>query len=308
MNKKLQLILSLLLALALLWGCGAQSTGAQDVYHRFDGEVLKEDAMSAVVPNLDLNRAPDSSTPATTPSLDNNPGANLPEGRKLIRRVTMEVQTKNMDALLPEIEQQVAVLGGYLERKEIYSGSGSTSQWRNANLLIRIPADKADQFLDTVGNAANVTSLNENLTDVTLDYVATESRIKALRAEEARLLELMDQAKNLSELLEVEARLTDVISELEAVESRLRLYDNQIDYTSIQLSIRQVTELTTPEDEMTIWERISTGFMNTLTGLGETLVDLFVWLIVFSPVLAVLGIVAFVAFKLIRFFRKRKQK
>ena len=298
MNKKLQLILSMLLALALLWGCGAQSTGAQDVYHRFDGEVLKEDDALA----------PMSPPAASTPNLDNNsPSVGLPEGRKLIRRVTMEVQTKNMDALLPEIEQQVAVLGGYLERKEIYSGSGSTSQWRNANLLIRIPADKADQFLDTVGNAANVTSLNENLTDVTLDYVATESRIKALRAEEARLLELMDQAKNLSELLEVEARLTDVISELEAVESRLRLYDNQIDYTSIQLSIRQVTEITTPEDEMTIWERISTGFMNTLTGLGETLVDLFVWLIVFSPVLAVLGIVAFVAIKLIRFFKKKKQ-
>ena len=297
MNKKLHLILSLLLALALLWGCGAQSTGAQDVYHRFDSEVLKEDAL-----------APMSPPAASSPNLDSSdPGANLPEGRKLIRKVNMEVQTKNMDALLPEIDSQVAALGGYLERRELYNSSTTSSQWRTASLLIRIPADKADQFLDTVGNAANVTSLNENLTDVTLDYVATESRIKALRAEEARLLELMDQAKNLSELLEVEARLTDVISELEAVESRLRLYDNQIDYTSIQLSIRQVTELTTPEDEMTIWERISTGFMNTLTGLGETLVDLFVWLVISSPVLAVLGIVAFVAIKLIRFFKKKKQ-
>lgn len=298
MNKKLALILSLLLVLALLWGCGTQSTGAQDVYHRFDGEVLKEDAL-----------APMSPPAASTPNLDNNsPSVGLPEGRKLIRRVTMEVQTKTLDDLLPALEAQITALGGYLERRELYNGSTASSQWRTAHLTVRIPADKADQFLDTVGNAANVTSLNENLTDVTLDYVATESRIKALQAEEARLLELMDQAKNLSELLEVEARLTDVISELEAVESRLRLYDNQIDYTSIQLSIRQVTELTTPEDEMTIWERISTGFMNTLTGLGDTLVDLFVWLVISSPVLAVLGVVAFVAFKLIRFFRKRKQK
>lgn len=303
MKKKLTVILAMVMALALLWGCGAKSAGNQDVYYRAEGEVLKEDALSAVAPNLDSGMPA-----ATSPSLENDPGSNLPEGRKLIRKVNMEIQTKNMDALLPEIESQVTALGGYLERKEIYSGSGSTSAWRNANLTIRIPAAMADQFLEKIGTAANVTSLNETLTDVTLSYVATESRIKALEAEEARLLELMDQAKNLSELLEVEARLTDVISELESVESQLRLYDNQIDYTSISLSIRQVTEITTPEDEMTIWERISTGFMATLTGLGETLVDLFVWVVVSSPVLAVLGIVAFAVYRLIRFLRKRKQK
>lgn len=302
MKKKLTVILAMVMALTLLWGCGAKSAGNQDVYYRAEGEVLKEDALSAVAPNLDSGKPA-----ATTPSTD-NPTANLPEGRKLIRKVNMEVQTKNMDALLPEIEQQVAALGGYLERREVYSDSNASSQWRTAYLTVRIPAAMADQFLEKIGTAANVTSLNETLTDVTLSYVATESRIKALEAEEARLLELMDQAKNLSELLEVEARLTDVISELESVESQLRLYDNQIDYTSISLSIRQVTEITTPEDEMTIWERISTGFMATLTGLGEALVDLFVWVVVSSPVLAVLGIVAFAVYRLIRFLRKRKQK
>ena len=303
MKKQLALILAALLVPALLWGCGAKSTEAQDVYYRAEGEVLKEDALSAAVPDLD-----NAMSAATSPSLENDPGSNLPEGRKLIRKVNMEVQTKNMDALLPEIEQQVAALGGYLERREVYSDSNSSSQWRTAYLTVRIPADNADRFLDKVGAAANVTSLNETLTDVTLDYVATESRIKALQAEEARLLELMDQAQNLTELLEVEARLTDVISELESVESQLRLYDSMIDYTSIQLSIRQVTEITTPEDEMTLWERISTGFMGTLTELGDTLVDLFVWVIVSSPVLAVLGVVAFAVYWLIRFIWKRKQK
>jgi hypothetical protein len=187
MNKKLHLILSLLLALALLWGCGAQSTGAQDVYHRFDGEVLKEDAL-----------APMSPPAASTPNLDNNsPSVGLPEGRKLIRRVTMEVQTKTLDDLLPALEAQITALGGYLERRELYNGSTASSQWRTAHLTVRIPADKADQFLDTVGNAANVTSLNENLTDVTLDYVATESRIKALQAEGFQAVAATEKSRKL---------------------------------------------------------------------------------------------------------------
>lgn len=300
-NKKVLWIVSFLLISALLWGCGAEPAGNQDVYSRAEGEMLKEDSLSAV--------APTSSPAAGTPDLDNStPSAVLPAGRKLIRKVTMEAQTKEMDALLPQLEQQIDALGGYLERRELYNGTSGISQWRTANLLIRIPSDQADTFLSQLGSAANVISLNETLTDVTLDYVATESRIKALQAEQDRLLELMDQANSLSELLEVEARLTDVISELEAVESQKRIYDNMIDYTSIQLTLRQVTELTTPEDEMTLWQRISTGFMSTLTGLGDTLVDLFVWLVVSSPVLAVLAAVAFAVFKLVRFIRKRKQK
>ena len=245
-----------------------------------------------------------------TPVVENGktPAAVLPEGRKLIRRVSIEAQTQDMNALLPEIEQQVSALGGYLESREVYSGSNASSQWRNARLTIRIPSDKADQFLDNLGNAANVVSLNENLTDVTLDYVATESRIKALRTEQERLLELLGQANNLSEVLEIEARLTDVIAELEAVESQLRLYDNMIDYTSIQLSVRQVTELSTPEDEMTVWQRISTGFMATLNGLGDTLVDVFVWVIVSSPVLVFLAVLAFAVIMLIRLIKKKTKK
>ena len=291
MNKRnLKLILIMILTVALLWGCGAapmasdKSDGYNDAY--------REEAPAATNPVVDLDKT----------------GNVLPEGRKLIRRVNIEAQTQNMDALLPEIEGQVATLGGYIENREVYSNSSNTTHWRTARMTIRIPSDKADQFLNTVDTKANVVSLNENLTDVTLDYVATESRIKALRAEEARLLELMDAAKNLSELLEVEKRLTDVAAQLEAVESQLRLYDNQIDYTSITLNIRQVTELSKPEDEMSVWERIATGFTENLTGLGDTLVDFFVWVIASSPVLVFLGAVGFGLVKVITAIRRRKRK
>ena len=285
-TKKLKFMVLLLTVLALLWGCGSGKAS------NMTAEAMPKDEASAEM---------------GVPGESSKPGTILPEGRKLIRRVSMEAQTQDMDALLPQIEQKVSALGGYLESREVYSGSNTASQWRNARLTIRIPSDKADQFLSDLGAAVNVLSLSENLTDVTLDYVATESRIKALQTEQNRLLELLDQANNLSEILEVEARLTDVIAELEAVESQLRLYDNQIDYTSISLSVRQVTELSTPEDQMTVWQRISTGFMATLTDMADTLVDLFVWVAVMSPVLALLAVLVFALIKLIGFLRKRKK-
>ncbi len=293
-RKFISLLLVLVLLLGLLSGCGASSNGS-----KFDAEYgMVSDAPAADSP---MESVTDQSAGSMT--------ANLPQNRKMIRTVYMDAQTQDMDGLLASLEQQLNALGGYMENREVYKGSSKTSQWRNANLTLRIPSDQADAFLNQVEASANVLSVREDLDDVTLDYVATESRITALETERDRLLVLMEQAADLSDLLEVEARLTDVLYELESVTSQLRLYDNLIDYTTIHLSISQVTQLTTPEDEQTVWERISIGFMNTLEGLGETLVDMFVGLIVASPVLLIIAIpVVAVLLLLRRHTRKKKAK
>ena len=294
------LLLVTALLVSLLSGCGASTGGA---YKNEAADAPAAEAPMEMKPEMDYGYADVESSVGTSGT-----GTTLPANRKLIRTVHMDAQTKDMDSLLPAVEQQIAVLGGYIENREVYGGSSSTSQWRNAHLTIRIPADKADSFLNQVQQNANVTSLNESTEDITLDYVATASRIKALETEQARLLELMEQAGSLTELLEVEARLTDVVYELENYGSRLRLYDNLVDYATIHLSIHQVTELTTPEDEQTVWERISTGFMSTLRGLGDTLVDILVWLIVISPVLVVLAIPVVIIVLIIRASQKKKSR
>ena len=51
--------------------------------------------------------------------------------------------------------------------------------------------------------------------------------------------------------------------ELENRASQLRLYDNQVDYATIYLSIDEVQEYT-PVEEPTVWERISGGFVSSI--------------------------------------------
>ena len=242
----------------------------------------------------------------STDSASGSTSAKLPQNRKLIRTVRIEAESENMDELLTSLEQKLTALGGYVENREMYNNSGNEYRWRSAQLTLRIPSDQADTFLTQVEDDANVTSLNESMEDVTLDYIDTESRILALETEQARLLELMEQAETLSDLLEIEARLTDVRYELESYASQLRLYDNLIDYTTIHLTLRQVTTLT-PTQEQTVWQRIGTGFVSTLEGLGEVLTDIFVWLIVASPVLVLLAIPVTVVLLLLRARRKKKK-
>ena len=291
-------ILSLLLCAALLLGlaaCGAKSEATYSA-----GAVVEEAAPEAPAMMADN---------AASLKGANSGSTALPEGRKWIITIDMNVETEDLDSLMTDLDQKIKALNGYVEDQNIHNGSSYASRrYRSANLTVRIPDEKVDQFTDEISGLANVVNQNLRREDITLKYVSTSSRVTALETEEARLLELLAKADNMTDLLEIEARLTDVRYELENHASQLRLYDNMIDYTTISLSVRQVTELSTPEDEMTIWERISTGFMSTLTDLGDTLVDLFVWLIVSSPVLVLLGAVSFCVLKLIQFIRKRKEK
>ena len=235
--------------------------------------------------------------------------AALPEGRKWIITIDMTVETDDLDMLTADLDQKIKSLGGYVEDQSVHNGSNYASRrYRSANLTVRIPEEKADQFTSDISGLANVVSQNLRREDITLNYVATSSRVTALETEEARLLELLAQAETMEDLLTIEARLTDVRYELENYTSQLRLYDNQIDYATIYLYIEEVQEYT-PVEEPGFFERIRNTFSDALEGLGDGIVNITVFLVGNSPYILVFCAVAFVIFKLakgpkIRFRKK----
>ena len=286
---KIRRILTLLLALAMvltLAACGGASKGVA-----MDSAAQAPAAEMAAGDRLTANSAPGSSA--------------LPENRKWIITVDMSVETDDLDTMLSALDEHILSMNGYVEDQNVYNGSNySTRRYRNANLTVRIPASDVDRFAEEVSGICNVVNTGINKEDVTLRYVDVESRKIALETEEARLLELMAQAETMSDLLEIEARLTDVRYQLESAASQLRTYDNQIDYATIYLHIEEVQEYT-PVVEKTVWQRITDGFGDSLEDLGDSLVDLFVWLIVSSPFLLVYGAIAAVIFVLVRKLSKK---
>ena len=236
----------------------------------------------------------------------------LPENRKWIITINMDVETEDLDALLEQLDEQIAEFGGYVENQNIHNGSNYAShRYRSANLTIRIPVQQVEQFTGSISGFANVTSQNVNREDITLQYTATANRVTALETEEARLLELLAEAETMSDLLEIEARLTDVRYELENFASQLRLYDNQVDYATVYLYISEVQEYT-PVEDPTFVERIKTTFSDALEGLGDGIVNLTVFLMGNSPYLLTFGLLAFVLFRLAKrpgkWFKFRKAK
>lgn len=212
---------------------------------------------------------------------------NILSERKLIKTVDLNVETKSFDEVMNTLEKQVASMGGYIENMETYNGStysGYRSE-RNASMTIRIPKDKLDAFLNTVSDISNVVRRSENVDDVTLAYVDTESRRNALRTEQERLLELLAVAQSIDEIIMIEDRLSDVRYELESMESQLRTYDNKVDYSTVYLYVDEVKELT-PVSEETVWQRISGGFGESLKDIGNGFVEFVIWFVVNLPYLA----------------------
>ena len=239
---------------------------------------------------------------------DPGSGAQLSD-QKLITTVELNAETEDLDALMPQLSEHIAQLGGYVEFQNTYYGSAYSSyRHRSANMTIRIPADKLNDFLLHVEGASNVTSKQQSQDNVTLQYVDTESRVAALEAERDRLMELLEQAGDLSDLLKIEERLTDVLYDLESTTAQLRSLDNQVSYATVNLYIDEV-KIFTETQEQTVWQRIASGFGGNLRNIGEDIVDFFVWLVTYSPQLIVIGGIVWLAVRTVRrAIKKRRAK
>lgn len=325
-GSKRNRLLAAALAAVLLTGCGSadkmttesaydggyydmQSNGAyatDDIYGYDNAEPAEAPEMVEDAEfDMAAEEAGSASGSAESPQIQDT-------SRKLIKNVNMEVETEEFDTLLNKVEQKVNGLGGYVESSYTYNGSsyyGSNS--RNASMTIRIPAEKLDDFLSEVSESSNVISRNESVTDVTLQYVDMESHKKVLLAEQDRLLELMEQVETIEDIITLESRLSEVRYQIESMESQLRTYDNQISYSTIYLEINEVTKLT-PVKEQSTWEKISTGFVDSLYGVGKGILNFIIRFIISLPYLVVWAVVLFVIVLIVKLIikltKKRKEK
>ncbi len=207
--------------------------------------------------------------------------------RKLIKTVNISAETEDFDTLVPALQKQVEALGGYIESISIYDVNSyyvenQRVKQRCASLTARVPKEKLDDFLAQFGEQVNVTSRSENVEDVTLRYVDLESHKKALLTEQERLLALMEKAETVEDIIAIESRLSEVRYQLESMESQLRTYDNQIDYSTLYLNLEEVRSYSAPETA-TVWQRIERGFMKSLEDIGLGIRDFAIGLVIDIP-------------------------
>ncbi len=229
------------------------------------------------------------------------------ENRKIIENIELSVETKEFDKLLESINEHLKALGGYVESSNVYGREFDSYDNRSANMKIRIPAEKSQNFSDYISENSVVISRSVTTEDVTLTYVDIESRVAALTAEKESLEALLKNAKTVEEIVTVRDKLTEVIYEIESHQSQLRTYDNLVDYCTVTIYIDEVERTTVVEDQ-SVWQEIGTNLKNNFEHVGDGMVSLFVFVVSAIPYFIPFIIIALIIIVPIVVRRKKKKK
>lgn len=309
-NKMIQLILISMIGISLV-ACGSADKGMTSDMTA-SSEVMSAVEAPAEMVNYDYTEAKteegEEAPAANTNGNEADVTENVSSNRKLIRNVNLTVETEKFDGLMGNLETKINELGGYVENSDIYNGSYYSEYdmgERSANLTVRIPADKLDDFINQVSSQANITNKSETVEDVTLQYVDLESHKKALSKEQDRLYELLEKAETMEDILKIEEKLADVRYQLESMESQIRTFDNQITYSTVYLCINEVTRIS-PQAPKNVGERITSGLSETFYNIGTGFIDFFVWFVVNLPILLIWAVIIIVIIIIVMKVKKKK--
>ena len=182
--------------------------------------------------------------------------------RKIVRNASLYVETKDLNKFIESIDAKTDALGGYNESAEIDNYNSAT-----ADLVIRIPAEKLDDFIAAVDEIATVQSKSISAADITDSYTDVESHIKALETEETALLKILENCKTVSETIEVQNRLSQVRSELDGYKTQIKNYDSQIAYSRVAISVSEESRIIKSDDSFS--SRLKAKFEDSVYNIGN---------------------------------------
>ena len=221
--------------------------------------------------------------------------------RKLIYNTYISLESKKFDEDVAAVKELVKANGGYFESSSTYGNKEYGN--RSAGFTARIPADKYDAFMGSVGDVGAVTSKNESIEDITSDYVDVQARIKSLNTKLERLQELEANAENVTELLEIEDRINEVQYQIESYTAQMKTYDDQVDYSTVNIDITEVATYTEIKAD-SAWNRFVEAFGDSFAGFVEFLQGLVIAIIYMLPYLIIIAIVLIIVIRI----RKKKGK
>lgn len=155
--------------------------------------------------------------------------------KKIIKNGSIEFETTNINATRKRILQSLKKYGGYVDEDNQSTNSGIDR--KEYNLKISIPARYFDFLVDSVSASADkIDSKNISVTDVTTRYIDIKTRLDNKKILENRYLELLKRGTKISDLLEIENKLTEIRSDIESTQGQLNYLNKQVAYSSLDIT------------------------------------------------------------------------
>ncbi len=223
------------------------------------------------------------------------------DNRKIVKKANISIRTKEYDIFMTALSQKIEQYGGYVEASEEYNYS--TNSNRNANMRVKVPAESLDKFIEELSVIGTVTSKSVTSSDITDSYINVESQIKALETEEKTLLGILEKAQSLTDVIELQQRLSQVRADLDSLKTQKQQYDGMVSFSGITLDINEVDRVVEGDD--TFFGEIKEKLMNNLYDLGDFFRELAINLIAALPYIAIIGVVAVIVIVIVKKVRRK---
>ncbi len=233
--------------------------------------------------------------------------------RLIIRNKTLRIEVKKVADAIKSIQAASKKDGGIITGMQVATDSGSPIyRYEDTGapsdgtallgyIVVRVPADKFEAFVDEVSGLGTVRYEAETSDDVTQQHVDLKARLDNLRAEEKRLREFFTAAKDVKDMLAVEQELSRVRGEVEGLDAQVKYLERQAAMATVTIDLNEPQPVVRPSGEN--W-----GFGDAVTSGFRGAAGAIQLIIIVGITLAPFLVIALVLFYAIRaIVRKRRR-
>jgi hypothetical protein len=225
--------------------------------------------------------------------------------RMIIKSGTMSIETEKYDESANQITDYVKKAGGFVTNS---SSSVNASGKKQGSITIRINSDKYDQMVKDMNNFGKILNSQINGNDVTSEYIDLQARLTTQGELEKRLLNLLNEkTARLTDVVDVEQKLSNVREEIEKIQGRMKFLKNQTEFSTLTVSIYEPSLMTTSTGGGFFYE-LGQGFSRGLKGFTEILSGIITLTIALLPILVILAALGYATILIIRKAKARKIK
>ncbi len=223
--------------------------------------------------------------------------------QKIIKTGTLDLVVDQADESLTAVETLAQAKGGYVQTSTIQEHEDGTL---SGYVTIRVPAEVFDETIEELkGMAVVVERETTSAEDVTEQYIDLAARLKNAKAQESRYVEILDVAKTVEEILQIESALGNIRGYIESLQGQLQYLDSLTGFSTITISLSEEPVITVGGKEFRPGTTVKQA-AQAVVAIAQALVVAVIWIVIVGIGIGVpLALIVWLGWKGITRLRKR---
>ncbi|MCT4640122.1 MAG: DUF4349 domain-containing protein [Bacteroidales bacterium] len=199
-------------------------------YKNFDENSDKYAGASYEIPIAERSSVPNP-PPIPPPTLGESKHTAI---KKIIKDGNMSIEVTDLQNSKKRVDSLVKLYNGYYAKESLNNYRRTISY----NLKIRVPNNNFEKLVaDVEKGKGKINSKEIDARDVTDEFIDVETRLNNKRSYLKRYNELLNKAKTIKDIVQIEDKISEIEEEIESSVARLKYLNDQVDYSTLTLNI-----------------------------------------------------------------------